>query len=131
MTLPSYSKGDVITCVLNTTERTLSFGLNTDHVEVAFRDVDTSKELHPCVMFYSSSTGEQVKISDFQVTFNVISCNTLYNINRHDRAFGCFWFEKYKPHFSFIKINCKSFPYPSIVTSELQVSGICASFAIY
>ena len=66
-TLNSYSKGDVITCVLNATERTLSFGLNSDAVDVAFRDVDTSKELHPCVMFYSSSTGEQVKISDFQV----------------------------------------------------------------
>nr|CAB3252556.1 probable E3 ubiquitin-protein ligase HERC1 [Phallusia mammillata] len=62
----SFSKGDVVTCVLDAVERTLSFGLNGAEPEVAFRDVDPSSELYPCVMFYSSSPNEQVKISDFQ-----------------------------------------------------------------
>jgi len=66
--LSSYSKGDVITCVFDSTERTLSFGVNGALPDVAFRDIEVSRELYPCVMFYSSNSGEQVKISDFQVT---------------------------------------------------------------
>nr|XP_026694983.1 probable E3 ubiquitin-protein ligase HERC1 isoform X2 [Ciona intestinalis] len=64
--LPSYSKGDVITCVLCMNERTLSFGINGETPEVAFRDLDSNATLFPCVMFYSSNFGEEVKISDFQ-----------------------------------------------------------------
>jgi len=51
---------------MDANNRTLSFGLNGNRPEVAFRDVDTTRELYPCVMFYSSSTCEEVKISDFQ-----------------------------------------------------------------
>ena len=69
----SYSKGDVITCVIDAAERTLSFGVNGAVPEIAFRDVDTSRELYPCVMFYSSNSGEQVKISDFQVEIDSIT----------------------------------------------------------
>ena len=58
---------------MDATERTVSFGLNGAIPEVAFRDVDTSRDLYPCVMFYSSNSGEQVKISDFQVSMKAPS----------------------------------------------------------
>ncbi|XP_076815895.1 putative E3 ubiquitin-protein ligase HERC1 isoform X3 [Clavelina lepadiformis] len=64
--LPSYSKGDVITCVLDFGEKTMSFAVNNDPLEVAFRDLDASRPLYPCVMYYSSNSGEQVKITNFQ-----------------------------------------------------------------
>ncbi|KAG8440199.1 hypothetical protein GDO86_006116 [Hymenochirus boettgeri] len=66
LTLPSFTQGDFITCVLDMEARTVSFGKNGEEPKLAFEDVDAS-ELYPCVMFYSSNPGEKVKICDMQM----------------------------------------------------------------
>lgn len=63
---PSYSQGDYITVVLDMDSKTLSFGKNGEEPRVAFDNVD-APELYPCVMFYSTSPGEKVKITDMKV----------------------------------------------------------------
>ncbi|KAE8617139.1 hypothetical protein XENTR_v10008991 [Xenopus tropicalis] len=66
LTLPSFTQGDFITCVLDMEARTVSFGKNGEEPKLAFEDVDAG-ELYPCVMFYSSNPGEKVKICDMQM----------------------------------------------------------------
>ncbi|XP_070543560.1 probable E3 ubiquitin-protein ligase HERC1 isoform X2 [Ptychodera flava] len=66
LTLPGFTQGDYITCVLDMEARTISFGKNGDEPRLAFEDVDVT-ELYPVVMFYSSNPGEKVKICDMQV----------------------------------------------------------------
>ncbi|XP_028822113.1 probable E3 ubiquitin-protein ligase HERC1 [Denticeps clupeoides] len=66
LTLPSYTQGDHVTCVLDMEARTVSFGKNGEEPKLAFEDVDAT-ELYPCVMFYSSNPGEKVKICDMQM----------------------------------------------------------------
>ncbi|XP_023674598.2 probable E3 ubiquitin-protein ligase HERC1 isoform X1 [Paramormyrops kingsleyae] len=66
LTLPSFTQGDYITCVLDMEARTISFGKNGEEPKLAFEDVDAT-ELYPCVMFYSSNPGEKVKICDMQM----------------------------------------------------------------
>ncbi|XP_051890412.1 LOW QUALITY PROTEIN: probable E3 ubiquitin-protein ligase HERC1 [Pristis pectinata] len=65
-TLPSYTQGDCITCVLDVEARTISFGKNDEEPKLAFEDVDAT-ELYPCVMFYSSNPGEKVALCDMQM----------------------------------------------------------------
>ncbi|XP_037084977.1 probable E3 ubiquitin-protein ligase HERC1 [Pollicipes pollicipes] len=64
--LPSFTQGDYITCVLDMDSRSLSFGKNGDEPRVAFEDIDAA-ELFPCVMFYSTNPGEKVKMTDMQL----------------------------------------------------------------
>ncbi|KAG8576379.1 hypothetical protein GDO81_009838 [Engystomops pustulosus] len=66
LTLPSFTQGDFITCVLDMEARTVSFGKNGEEPKLAFEDIDAA-ELYPCVMFYSSNPGEKVKICDMQM----------------------------------------------------------------
>ncbi|XP_053573266.1 probable E3 ubiquitin-protein ligase HERC1 isoform X7 [Bombina bombina] len=66
LTLPSFTQGDFITCILDMEARTVSFGKNGEEPKLAFEDVDAA-ELYPCVMFYSSNPGEKVKICDMQM----------------------------------------------------------------
>ncbi|XP_077988697.1 putative E3 ubiquitin-protein ligase HERC1 [Glandiceps talaboti] len=66
LTLPGFTQGDYVTCVLDMEARTISFGKNGDEPRLAFEDVDVT-ELYPVVMFYSSNPGEKVKICDMQV----------------------------------------------------------------
>ncbi|XP_063305478.1 probable E3 ubiquitin-protein ligase HERC1 isoform X3 [Pelobates fuscus] len=66
LTLPSFTQGDFITCVLDMEARTVSFGKNGEEPKLAFEDLDAA-ELYPCVMFYSSNPGEKVKICDMQM----------------------------------------------------------------
>ncbi|XP_072108525.1 probable E3 ubiquitin-protein ligase HERC1 isoform X1 [Mobula birostris] len=65
-TLPSYTQGDCITCVLDVEARTISFGKNDEEPKLAFEDVEAT-ELYPCVMFYSSNPGEKVALCDMQM----------------------------------------------------------------
>ncbi|ELU01327.1 hypothetical protein CAPTEDRAFT_215878, partial [Capitella teleta] len=66
LTLPGFTQGDYITCILDMHAKTISFGKNGEEPKVAFEDVD-GPELFPCVMFYSSNPGEKVKITDMMV----------------------------------------------------------------
>ncbi|XP_032830981.2 putative E3 ubiquitin-protein ligase HERC1 isoform X4 [Petromyzon marinus] len=66
LTLPSFTQGDLITCVMDTEARTISFGKNGEEPKLAFEDVDVT-ELYPCIMFYSSNPGEKVKICEMQM----------------------------------------------------------------
>ena len=58
-TLPSYTQGDYITCILDMEAKTLSFGKNGEEPKLAFENVEAA-ELYPCVMFYSTNPGERV-----------------------------------------------------------------------
>nr|QHB15577.1 putative E3 ubiquitin-protein ligase HERC1 [Bemisia tabaci] len=66
-TLPSFTQGDYIVAVLDMDAKTLSFGKNGAEPILAFVDIDTTAELHPCVIFYSTNPGEKVKLTDMQV----------------------------------------------------------------
>ncbi|CAB3370488.1 Hypothetical predicted protein [Cloeon dipterum] len=66
LSLQSFTQGDYITAVLDMDARTLSFGKNGEEPRLAFEDLDCS-ELYPCIMFYSNSPGEKVKLTDMQV----------------------------------------------------------------
>ncbi|XP_067933208.1 probable E3 ubiquitin-protein ligase HERC1 [Watersipora subatra] len=65
-TLPSFTQGDTITCILDMDSHTLSFGKNGEEPRLAFEDID-NVPLYPCVMFYSTNPGEKVKMTDVQV----------------------------------------------------------------
>jgi len=58
-TLPSFTQGDYLTCILDVDNKTLSFGKNGEEPILAFQDVDAT-ELFPCVLFYSTNPGEKV-----------------------------------------------------------------------
>ncbi|CAH0559022.1 unnamed protein product [Brassicogethes aeneus] len=66
LSLQSYTQGDYITVVLDMDAKTLAFGKNGEEPRVAFENIDAT-ELYPCVMFYSTSPGEKVKITDMKV----------------------------------------------------------------
>ncbi|XP_033633807.1 probable E3 ubiquitin-protein ligase HERC1 isoform X2 [Asterias rubens] len=66
LTLPSFTQGDCVTCVLDMEARTLSFGKNGEEPRLAFDDVE-APDLYPVVMFYSSNPGEKVRIGEMQV----------------------------------------------------------------
>ncbi|XP_063955724.1 probable E3 ubiquitin-protein ligase HERC1 isoform X1 [Lytechinus pictus] len=66
LTLPGFTQGDHVTCVLDMEARTVSFGKNGEEPRLAFDDIEAT-ELYPVVMFYSSNPGEKVKICDMQV----------------------------------------------------------------
>ncbi|XP_030832727.1 probable E3 ubiquitin-protein ligase HERC1 isoform X3 [Strongylocentrotus purpuratus] len=66
LTLPGFTQGDYVTCVLDMEARTVSFGKNGEEPRLAFEDIEAT-ELYPVVMFYSSNPGEKVKICDMQV----------------------------------------------------------------
>jgi hypothetical protein len=72
--LPNFTKGDCILAVLDLDARTLSFGKNGDEVICAFDNIDVSSPLYPCVVFYSNTSGEKVKL--FLITFPAISKTT-------------------------------------------------------
>ncbi|XP_041825741.1 probable E3 ubiquitin-protein ligase HERC1 isoform X2 [Melanotaenia boesemani] len=65
-TLPSFTQGDTITCVLDMEAHTISFGKNDKEPKLAFEGVVAS-ELYPCVLFYSSNPGEKVALRDLQI----------------------------------------------------------------
>ncbi|XP_077974377.1 putative E3 ubiquitin-protein ligase HERC1 isoform X2 [Styela clava] len=81
--LGGFSINDVITCILDTEAKTLSFGLNGAEPQVAFEnigiqpppsnftnprsDLDSPPEFFPCVVFYSCNPGEKVLISDLKM----------------------------------------------------------------
>lgn len=64
--LQCYTQGDYVTLVLDMDLKILSFGINDEEPVVAFENIDAA-ELYPCVMFYSKSIGERVKITNMQV----------------------------------------------------------------
>ncbi|XP_048738015.2 probable E3 ubiquitin-protein ligase HERC1 isoform X3 [Ostrea edulis] len=66
MALNGFTQGDFITVVLDMDAKTLSFGKNGEDPRIAFEDIDAS-ELYPCVMFYSGTPGEKVKMTDMQI----------------------------------------------------------------
>jgi len=57
--LPPFTQGDYITVILDMESRTLSFAKNRDDPVVAFEQVDGCP-LYPCVVFYSTNSGEKV-----------------------------------------------------------------------
>ncbi|KAM9735318.1 putative E3 ubiquitin-protein ligase HERC1 isoform 6-T7 [Menidia menidia] len=65
-TLPSFTQGDTITCILDMEAHTISFGKNDKEPKLAFEGVVAS-ELYPCVLFYSSNPGEKVALRDLQI----------------------------------------------------------------
>ncbi|KAM8872529.1 putative E3 ubiquitin-protein ligase HERC1 isoform 2-T2 [Synchiropus picturatus] len=65
-TLPSFSQGDTITCILDMEGHTVSFAKNDKEPKLAFEGVVAS-ELYPCVLFYSSNPGEKVTLHDLQM----------------------------------------------------------------
>ncbi|XP_076014530.1 putative E3 ubiquitin-protein ligase HERC1 isoform X2 [Genypterus blacodes] len=65
-TLPSFTQGDTITCILDMEAHTISFAKNEKEPKLAFEGVVAS-ELHPCVLFYSSNPGEKVALQDLQM----------------------------------------------------------------
>ncbi|XP_038130884.1 probable E3 ubiquitin-protein ligase HERC1 isoform X2 [Cyprinodon tularosa] len=65
-TLPSFSQGDTITCILDMEAHTISFAKNDKEPKLAFEGVVAS-ELYPCVLFYSSNPGEKVALRDLQM----------------------------------------------------------------
>nr|XP_022329995.1 probable E3 ubiquitin-protein ligase HERC1 isoform X2 [Crassostrea virginica] len=66
MALNGFTQGDFITVVLDMDAKTLSFGKNGEDPRIAFEDIDAS-ELYPCVMFYSGTPGEKIKMTDMQI----------------------------------------------------------------
>lgn len=64
--LPSFSQGDTITCILDMEAHTVSFAKNDKDPKLAFEGVAAS-ELYPCVLFYSSNPGEKVSLHDLQM----------------------------------------------------------------
>ncbi|KAL3866609.1 hypothetical protein ACJMK2_043893 [Sinanodonta woodiana] len=64
--MPGYTQGDTITMVLDMVAKTISLGKNGEDPRIVFENVD-AKELYPCVMFYSSTPGEKVKITDMHI----------------------------------------------------------------
>ncbi|XP_078812489.1 putative E3 ubiquitin-protein ligase HERC1 isoform X5 [Oryzias latipes] len=65
-TLPSFTQGDTITCILDMEAHTISFAKNDKEPKLAFEGVVAS-ELFPCVLFYSSNPGEKVALCDLQI----------------------------------------------------------------
>eukprot|EP00066_Takifugu_rubripes_P013620 XP_011602886.1 PREDICTED: probable E3 ubiquitin-protein ligase HERC1 isoform X2 [Takifugu rubripes] len=65
-TLPSFTQGDTITCILDMEAHTISFAKNDKEPKLAFEGVIAS-ELYPCVLFYSSNPGEKVSLHDLQM----------------------------------------------------------------
>ncbi|KAK2888184.1 probable E3 ubiquitin-protein ligase HERC1 isoform X2 [Channa argus] len=65
-TLPSFTQGDTITCILDMEAHTVSFAKNDKEPKLAFEGVVAS-ELYPCVLFYSSNPGEKVSLHDLQM----------------------------------------------------------------
>ncbi|XP_061589686.1 probable E3 ubiquitin-protein ligase HERC1 isoform X2 [Cololabis saira] len=65
-TLPSFTQGDTITCILDMEAHTISFAKNHKEPKLAFEGVVAS-ELYPCVLFYSSNPGEKVALRDLQI----------------------------------------------------------------
>ncbi|KAM9794366.1 putative E3 ubiquitin-protein ligase HERC1 isoform 3-T6 [Syngnathus typhle] len=65
-TLPSFTQGDTITCILDMEAHTVSFAKNDKEPKLAFEGVVAS-ELYPCVLFYSSNPGEKVTLGDLQM----------------------------------------------------------------
>uniref|UniRef100_UPI003AAEB7BA probable E3 ubiquitin-protein ligase HERC1 n=1 Tax=Centroberyx gerrardi TaxID=166262 RepID=UPI003AAEB7BA len=65
-TLPSFTQGDTITCILDMEAHTISFAKNNKEPKVAFEGV-VATELYPCVLFYSSNPGEKVALCDLQM----------------------------------------------------------------
>ncbi|XP_054612956.1 probable E3 ubiquitin-protein ligase HERC1 isoform X1 [Dunckerocampus dactyliophorus] len=65
-TLPSFTQGDTITCILDMEAHTVSFAKNDKEPKLAFEGVVAS-ELYPCVLFYSSNPGEKVTLRDLQM----------------------------------------------------------------
>ncbi|XP_037609794.1 probable E3 ubiquitin-protein ligase HERC1 isoform X5 [Sebastes umbrosus] len=65
-TLPSFTQGDTITCILDMEAHTISFAKNDKEPKLAFEGVVAS-ELYPCVLFYSSNPGEKVALRDLQM----------------------------------------------------------------
>ncbi|XP_063334410.1 probable E3 ubiquitin-protein ligase HERC1 isoform X1 [Pelmatolapia mariae] len=65
-TLPSFTQGDTITCILDMEAHTVSFAKNDKEPKLAFESV-VANELYPCVLFYSSNPGEKVALSDLQM----------------------------------------------------------------
>ncbi|XP_058472668.1 probable E3 ubiquitin-protein ligase HERC1 [Solea solea] len=65
-TLPSFTQGDTITCILDMEGHTISFAKNDKEPKLAFEGVVAS-ELYPCVLFYSSNPGEKVALHDLQM----------------------------------------------------------------
>ena len=80
VTLPQYTQGDFVTCLLDMDSRTLSFGKNGEQPRVVFEDMDAA-ELYPCVMFYSTNPGE--KVSMFRQGLESQRCF------RYEKATGC------------------------------------------
>lgn len=66
MALNGFTQGDFITVVLDMDAKTLAFGKNGEDPRIAFEDIDAS-ELYPCVMFYSGTPGEKIKMTDMQI----------------------------------------------------------------
>ncbi|XP_072310878.1 probable E3 ubiquitin-protein ligase HERC1 isoform X3 [Eucyclogobius newberryi] len=64
--LPSFTQGDTITCILDMEAHTISFAKNDKDPKLAFEGVSAS-ELYPCVLFYSSNPGEKVSLHDLQM----------------------------------------------------------------
>ncbi|XP_071743775.1 uncharacterized protein [Lepeophtheirus salmonis] len=60
--LPSFSKGDIIVCILNKEDSSLSFSKNGGPTLLAFCDLPSSIELYPVVSF--SSTKAKISISN-------------------------------------------------------------------
>ncbi|XP_068190129.1 probable E3 ubiquitin-protein ligase HERC1 isoform X2 [Antennarius striatus] len=65
-TLPPFTQGDTITCVLDMEAHTISFAKNDKEPKLAFEGVSAS-ELYPCVLFYSSNPGEKVSLHQLQM----------------------------------------------------------------
>ncbi|XP_049459514.1 probable E3 ubiquitin-protein ligase HERC1 isoform X6 [Epinephelus fuscoguttatus] len=65
-TLPSFTQGDTITCILDMEAHTISFAKNDKEPKLAFEGV-VATELYPCVLFYSSNPGEKVTLRDLQM----------------------------------------------------------------
>ncbi|XP_049908951.1 probable E3 ubiquitin-protein ligase HERC1 isoform X6 [Epinephelus moara] len=65
-TLPSFTQGDTITCILDMEAHTISFAKNDKEPKLAFEGVVAS-ELYPCVLFYSSNPGEKVTLRELQM----------------------------------------------------------------
>ncbi|XP_034402246.1 probable E3 ubiquitin-protein ligase HERC1 isoform X2 [Cyclopterus lumpus] len=65
-TLPSFTQGDTVTCILDMEAHTISFAKNDKEPKLAFEGVVAS-ELYPCVLFYSSNPGEKVALRDLKM----------------------------------------------------------------
>ncbi|KAL6096756.1 uncharacterized protein ACO6RY_06004 [Pungitius sinensis] len=65
-TLPSFTQGDTVTCILDMEAHTISFAKNDKEPKLAFEGLVAS-ELYPCVLFYSSNPGEKVALHDLKM----------------------------------------------------------------